>query len=62
MSIFYNSLARLSVRGKGEIRPQEGTSKGDSITVGLYVLGITPLMTPVMSLLESEGHFPNDPF
>ena len=43
----YTLPSRLFVRGKGELKSQEGNTQGDAIAMGLYALGIIPLMTGV---------------
>ena len=48
--------SRLFVRGKGELKSQEGTRPGNPIAMGLYALGITPLTTAVTSPSESMHH------
>ena len=36
----YTLPSRLFVRGKGELKSQEGNTQGDAIAMGLYALGI----------------------
>ena len=51
----------MFVRGKGEFRSPEGPAQ-DPVVMGLYALGITPLVTAVRLSLESERHFHNNSF
>ena len=44
VSNYYNLPSRL-FRGKSEIKLQEGTTQGDSIAMGLFSPGITPLLS-----------------
>ena len=48
--------SRSFVRGKREPKSQEGTTQGDPIAIGIYALGITPIMTVVTSFSESTHH------
>ena len=48
--------SHLFVRGKGELKSQEETTQGNSIAMGPYALGITPLMK------ESRHHSSSNPF
>ena len=54
--------SRSFVRGKGEPKSLEGTTRGDPIAIGIYALGITPIMTVVTSFSESAHHSSSNPF
>ena len=54
--------SRSFVRGKGEPKSLEGTARGDPIAIGIYALGITPIMTVVTSFSESAHHSLSNPF
>ena len=52
----------MFVRGKGELKSQEGTTQGVSVAMGLFTLRITPLMTAVNPPSESMHHSSGNPF
>ena len=58
----YTLPSRLFVRGKGELKSKEETTQDDPTAVGLYALGITPLMIAVISPSESMHHSSSNPF
>ena len=58
----YTLLSRLFVRGKRNLKSQEGIIQGNSIAMDLYTLGITPLMTTATSPSESMHHSSSNPF
>ena len=41
--------SKLFIRGGKEILPNEGTIQGDPIAMGMYVLGLTSLLTSIIS-------------
>ena len=52
----------MFVRGKGELKPKEGTTQADPIAMGLHSLSTTALMTAITSRLESMYHSSSNPF
>ena len=54
--------SRLLFRGKGELKSQKRTTQGDPIAMGLYALGITPLVTAITSPSGSMHHSSSNPF
>ena len=45
----YKLSSRLFLRGKGELKSQEGTTQGNPVAMGLYTLCISTLMTAANS-------------
>ena len=50
----YMKPSRFFISGWKEISLNEGTTQGDSITMGMYALGLMPLLTSIIS--NNTGH------
>ena len=53
-------MIRLFIRGKSEIKSQEGKTQCDPLAMGLYALGITPVLSKVIS--SNRGSISTDTF
>ena len=50
----YWTLPRLLIVGGTEITSMEGTTQGDSVSIAIYGIGVTPLTNMLIAILSKE--------
>ena len=50
----YWTLSRLLIVGGTEITSMEGTTQGDSVSIAIYGIGVTPLTNMLIAILSKE--------